>query len=103
MFGYVGFARESVLHHLDPYTHGWAAALHHDPIRPYIQWHDVKSAYGPLFTVASYVLVPLGIAGAMWTFKAIAFVVQPRDVLARVAPGRSAAAWTRARRSRSSA
>lgn len=74
VFGYAGFARESVLHGFDPYTHGWAAALQHDPIRPYIQWHDVKSAYGPLFTVASYVLVPLGVAGAMWTFKAIAFV-----------------------------
>ncbi len=73
VFGYVGFARESLLHHLDPYTHGWAAALQHDAIRPYIQWHDVKSAYGPLFTVASYVLVPLGIAGALWTFKAVAF------------------------------
>ena len=74
VFGYVGFARESVLHHLDPYTHGWAAALQHDPIRPYIQWHDVKSAYGPLFTIASYALVPLGIAGAVWTFKGVAFL-----------------------------
>jgi alpha-1,6-mannosyltransferase len=73
VFGYVGFAREGVLHHLDPYTNGWAAALAHDPIRPFIQWHDVKSAYGPLFTVLSYAVVPLGIAGAMWTFKVLTF------------------------------
>jgi Glycosyltransferase family 87 len=73
VFGYVAFAREGALHHLDPYTHGWAVALAHDPIRPYLLWHDVKSAYGPLFTVVSYVLVPLGVAGAMWAFKAIAF------------------------------
>jgi alpha-1,6-mannosyltransferase len=73
VLGYVGFAREGVLHHTDPYAHGWAAALAHDQIRPLLQWHDVKSAYGPLFTILSYALVPLGIAGMVWTFKVLAF------------------------------
>ncbi len=73
VLGYVGFAREGVLHHTDPYAHGWAAALAHDQIRPLLQWHNVKSAYGPLFTVFSYALVPLGIAGMVWTFKILTF------------------------------
>jgi alpha-1,6-mannosyltransferase len=72
IFGYVGFARLSELHHLDPYVFGTAAAPA-DPIRTYLRWHDEKSAYGPLFTVLSDLFVPLGIAGAVWAFKSIAF------------------------------
>ena len=72
IFGYVGFGRMSALHHLDPYVFGTASAPT-DPIRTYLRWHDAKSAYGPLFTVLAGLLVPLGIAGAVWSFKAIAF------------------------------
>lgn len=72
IFGYVGFGRLSALHHLDPYVFG-TGAVPSDPIRTYLRWRDARSAYGPLFTVLSEVLVPLGIAGAVWSFKAIAF------------------------------
>jgi alpha-1,6-mannosyltransferase len=72
IFGYVGLGRLPAIHHLDPYVFGTAAAPS-DPIRAYLRWHDAKSAYGPLFTVLSELLVPLGIAGAVWAFKAIAF------------------------------
>lgn len=72
VFGYIGFARIGAVHHLDPYVYGtgWAPS---DPVHPFLRWHNAHSAYGPLFTVLSYILVPLGVAGAMWTFKAIAF------------------------------
>jgi hypothetical protein len=72
IFGYVGFGRLSALHHLDPYAFG-TGAVPSDPIRTYLRWRDARSAYGPLFTVLSELLVPLGIAGAVWAFKVIAF------------------------------
>jgi hypothetical protein len=72
IFGYIGLGRLPAVHHLDPYVFGTAAAPT-DPIRTYLRWHDAKSAYGPLFTVLSELLVPLGIAGAVWAFKGIAF------------------------------
>jgi hypothetical protein len=72
IFGYVGFSRLFEVHHLDPYVFGTATAPT-DPIRTYLRWHDEKSAYGPLFTVLADLLVPLGIAGAVWAFKSIAF------------------------------
>jgi hypothetical protein len=73
VFGYIGLGRLSAVHHLDPYVFGTGAEPT-DPIRAYLRWHDAKSAYGPLFTALAELLVPLGIAGAVWTFKAIAFV-----------------------------
>src|SRR5919197_5917792 len=73
IFGYVGMGRLSALHHLDPYVFG-TGAVPSDPIRAYLRWHDARSAYGPLFTLLSEALVPLGIAGEVWTFKGIAFV-----------------------------
>jgi len=72
IFGYVGFARLSELHHLDPYVFGTASAPT-DPIRTYLRWHNEKSAYGPLFSVFADLFVPLGIAGGVWAFKSIAF------------------------------
>src|SRR3954451_24924520 len=72
IFGYVGLGRLSEIHHLDPYVFGTGSEPT-DPIRTYLRWHDAKSAYGPLFTVLEDMLVPLGIAGAVWAFKLIAF------------------------------
>ena len=71
VFGYIAFARLGALHHVDPYSHG-AVAAPHDPVFQFLGWHHLTSPYGPLFTVASYVLVPLGVAGSLWAFKAIA-------------------------------
>jgi alpha-1,6-mannosyltransferase len=71
VFGYISFARLGALHGLDPYTHA-AFAVPHDPVYPYVGWPYAHSPYGPLFTIASYALVPLGIAGALWTLKGIA-------------------------------
>jgi alpha-1,6-mannosyltransferase len=71
VFGYLDFARLGVVHGLDPYTHTAASATG-DAIYPYVGWHDVSTPYGPLFTVISYALVPLGIAAGIWALKVIA-------------------------------
>jgi alpha-1,6-mannosyltransferase len=73
VFGYLDFARLGVLHSLDPYTHTAAAATG-DAIYPYLGWHDVSTPYGPLFTLLTYGLVPLGIAGGIWALKVLAVV-----------------------------
>jgi alpha-1,6-mannosyltransferase len=73
VLGYVGFARLGAVHGLDPYTHAVAEAPN-DPILPFVGWPLQSSPYGPLFTLGSYALVPLGLAGALWAFKAIAAI-----------------------------
>jgi len=71
VFGYMAFARMGALHGLDPYTHlpSEAAA---DPVFGFIGWPFQHSPYGPLFTLGSYATAPLGLAGALWAFKAVA-------------------------------
>jgi alpha-1,6-mannosyltransferase len=71
VFGYLGFARLGVLDHLSPYSFT-ANAAPHDAIYPYLGWHTVTTPYGPLFTLLSYAIVPLGIAAGLWTLKLIA-------------------------------
>jgi alpha-1,6-mannosyltransferase len=71
VFGYVSFARLGALHSLDPYTHV-AAEAPTDPVFGFVGWPFLHSPYGPLFTLASYATAPLGLAGALWTFKAVA-------------------------------
>jgi alpha-1,6-mannosyltransferase len=70
VFGYLAFARMGVLHGLDPYTHV-AFQAPTDPIYPFIGWPFQHSPYGPLFTLASYATAPLGLAGGLWTLKAV--------------------------------
>jgi hypothetical protein len=71
VFGYLAFARLGVLHGLDPYTH-FAAEAATDPVYRFIGWPFQTSPYGPLFTLVSYAIAPLGLAGGLWAFKAIA-------------------------------
>ncbi|HYB23892.1 MAG TPA: polyprenol phosphomannose-dependent alpha 1,6 mannosyltransferase MptB, partial [Solirubrobacteraceae bacterium] len=71
VFGYLSYARLGVLHGLDPYTHV-AAEAPTDRVYAFIGWPFQHSPYGPLFTLLSYALVPLGVAGGLWAFKAIA-------------------------------
>jgi alpha-1,6-mannosyltransferase len=94
VFGYLAFARMGVLHGLDPYTHV-AFQMPTDPIYPFIGWPFQHSPYGPLFTLASYATAPLGLAGGLWTLKAIAVA----GSLAAVAlTARAAGALGRSRR-----
>jgi Glycosyltransferase family 87 len=68
VFNYVNYARLGVLHGLNPYV-DLPASLPGDPSYAYATWHHLLSPYGPLFTLASYGLVPLGLAGGLWTLK----------------------------------
>jgi alpha-1,6-mannosyltransferase len=71
VFGYLGFARLGALHSLDPYTHV-AAQASGDEVLWFVGWPYKHSPYGPLFTLASYATAPLGLAGGLWAFKAVA-------------------------------
>jgi hypothetical protein len=71
VFGYLAFARLGVLHSLDPYTHV-AAEAPTDAVFPFIGWPFQHSPYGPLFTLGSYPLASLGLAGGLWALKAVA-------------------------------
>ncbi|MGI8558178.1 MAG: glycosyltransferase 87 family protein [Solirubrobacteraceae bacterium] len=71
VFGYLDFARLGALHGLDPYTHT-ALSAPHDAVFPFLGWHDVRSPYGPLWTLLSYALVPLGLPTGLWALKMIA-------------------------------
>jgi alpha-1,6-mannosyltransferase len=71
VFSYIGYARLGVLHELSPYTHG-AEELGPDRVHPFVLWRDARSPYGPSFTLLTYALVPLGIAGSLWVLKTVA-------------------------------
>ena len=71
VFGYLSFARLAVVHGLDPYNHA-SAAVPGDAVYRYLGWRTVDSPYGPLYTIGSFVLAPLGVAGGLWALKAIA-------------------------------
>jgi hypothetical protein len=72
IFNYIAYSRMGVLHHLNPYQHG-AAAIPLDPSYPPSGhlWDHTPSAYGPLFTLLSYALVPLGVGAELWALKGI--------------------------------
>ncbi|MBV9213589.1 MAG: DUF2029 domain-containing protein [Actinobacteria bacterium] len=71
VFGYIDAARLGTLHGINPYSPA-STPLPHDPVRLYRRWAtDLPSPYGPLFVVASYALVPLGIAGGLWALKVL--------------------------------
>ncbi len=70
VFSYIAYARMGVVHGINPYTHG-PLSIDGDPI-----FHDVGSdwvrtatAYGPIYTLLSYPLGLLGVAGALWAMK----------------------------------
>ena len=69
VFNYIDYARLGVLHGLDPYVHGPAAARH-DPVWHLTAWRHVASTYGPLFTLATYPLAHVSVAAALWSLKA---------------------------------
>jgi Glycosyltransferase family 87 len=70
VFSYIAYARMGVEHGLNPYLHG-PMAIAHDPVYPYVghDWLHVATAYGPIYTLLSYPLAPLGLKGALWAMK----------------------------------
>jgi alpha-1,6-mannosyltransferase len=73
VFSYIAYARMGVEHGINPYLHG-PIAISHDPIYRFVgpDWKHVATAYGPLYTLLSYPLAPLGVKGALWGMKLVA-------------------------------
>jgi len=72
-FSYVDYARLGVRHGLDPYVSAPEAAPN-DPAFAHITWTETPSAYGPLFTLATYPLAWLPVWAAIATLKALAAI-----------------------------
>ncbi|MDQ6914924.1 MAG: polyprenol phosphomannose-dependent alpha 1,6 mannosyltransferase MptB, partial [Actinomycetota bacterium] len=70
IFSYVAYARMGVIHGISPYVHG-PLSIKSDPVIPYTHWLITRSVYGPVFTLFSYALAPLGLTATLWGLKAI--------------------------------
>jgi Glycosyltransferase family 87 len=70
VFSYIAYARMGVEHGINPYMHG-PVSIAGDPVYRYVgrDWKHVATAYGPLYTLFSYPLAPLGLKGALWGMK----------------------------------
>lgn len=68
VFNYMDYGRLGAIHHVSPYLHGPVAARH-DPVFPFVNWRHTPSIYGPLFTLGTYAIAPLGPAGMLWSLK----------------------------------
>ncbi len=66
------------------------AAAPIDPAFAHVTWPHTTSAYGPLFTLATYPLAWLGVGGAVWALKGVAAasVLGLAALVARLAPAR---------------
>lgn len=75
VFSYIAYGRIGALYGANPYFHG-PSAIALDPTYPFIgsQWVTTPTAYGPLFTVLSYLLAPFAIAANVLAYKAIAAI-----------------------------
>jgi hypothetical protein len=71
VFNYVNYGRMEVVHHLNPYTTIPILEPHSDPSYDLSNWHQLLSPYGPLFTLMTFLLVPLGVVASFWTIKAV--------------------------------
>lgn len=89
VYSYVDYARLAVRHGLDPYVHAPQSAPG-DPAFPHVTWTETTSAYGPLFTLATYPLAWLPVDAAVYVLKAAsgAAVLAIAYLVARLAPAR---------------
>jgi hypothetical protein len=71
IFNYINYGRMEIVHHLNPYTVFPVLEPHSDPSYALSNWHELLSPYGPLFTLMTFALVPLGLAASFWTIKAV--------------------------------
>ncbi len=70
VFNYELYGRMAALHGLNPYR-ALPVAAAHDPAFALSNWHHLTSPYGPVFTLLSEALVPLGAHGWLWAWKAL--------------------------------
>jgi hypothetical protein len=75
VFNYLNYGRMEVVHGLNPYATIPALEPHTDPAYAISNWHHLLSPYGPLFTLYTFALVPLGVAASFWVFKASLMLV----------------------------
>lgn len=75
VFSYQAYGRMGTMYGANPYLDG-PHALFLDSIFPYVgaKWSYIPSAYGPAFTLFSYLLAPLSVAASVVAFKAVASV-----------------------------
>ena len=71
VFSYIAYARLGVEHDLNPYEHA-PLEIPSDPVYGYAGSKPATSAYGPLFTLVTYPLSPLGVPAAFWILKIVA-------------------------------
>jgi len=71
VFNYINYGRMEVVHHLNPYTSFPILEPHSDPSYLLSNWHQLTSPYGPLFTLFTFLLVPLGVPASFWTIKVV--------------------------------
>jgi hypothetical protein len=81
LFNYVNYGRMEVVHGLNPYTTIPVLEPHDDPSYLLSNWHELLSPYGPLFTLLTFVVVPLGVAGSFWALKGILMVTSLMIIL----------------------
>jgi hypothetical protein len=75
VFSYQSYARMGSVYGANPYLNGpYAISL--DTVFPYVgaKWSYIPSAYGPAFTVFSYLFASLSVAASVVAFKAVAAV-----------------------------
>jgi alpha-1,6-mannosyltransferase len=72
VFNYIAYGQMGT-RGINPYLHG-PSLLIGQPIYSFTGhlWKYTPSAYGPLFTLSTYLLAPLGVAAALWVLKATA-------------------------------
>jgi Glycosyltransferase family 87 len=89
VYSYVDYARLGVLHDLDPYVHP-PYTEPADPAFAEVTWPEATSAYGPLFTFATYPLawLPVGVAVAVLKAVAALSVLGVAAIVARLAAWR---------------
>jgi alpha-1,6-mannosyltransferase len=75
VFSYTAYSRMGAVYGSNPYLHG-PSAIPLQGLHSLIgaQWMSTPSAYGPLFTALSYLLVPLNVAANVLAYKAVAAV-----------------------------
>jgi hypothetical protein len=68
LFNYLGYARLGGLHHLNPYVHV-IGDERQDPIFALTTWYNLRSPYGPTFTLLTYSVSHLSLPLAYWLLK----------------------------------
>ncbi len=71
IFNYINYGRMEVVHNLNPYTTIPVLEPHNDPSYAPSNWHQLLSPYGPLFTLITFIVVPLGVAMSFWLLKGL--------------------------------